>query len=156
MSCHTGSSFRIWSCRTRNSDLFEGLALSVRYRRVWGSAPAGSFPLISLILHGCAKGQPSKRWPNAVNGRTRSQMIFVIASIGTDNIAPGTPHIQNQKTRDTITRTACSLKARRAETKARRLFCQLRKDGNRAAAKYAPPANTWRDGCFISAKKWPT
>jgi hypothetical protein len=112
----------------------------VRYRRVWGSAPAGSFPLISLILHGCAKGQPSKRWPNAVNGRTRSQMIFVIASIGTDNIAPGTPHIQNQKTRDTITRTACSLKARRAETKARRLFCQLRKDGNRAAAKYAPPA----------------
>ena len=30
--------------------------------------------------------------------------------MGTDNIAPGTPHIQNQKTRDTITKTGLSVK----------------------------------------------
>jgi hypothetical protein len=55
------------------------------------------------------KLQPSKKWPNAVNGRMRSQTIFVIASIGTDGITPGTPHIQNQKTRETITRTGLSV-----------------------------------------------
>jgi hypothetical protein len=37
-------------------------------------------------------------------------MIFVIANMGTDNIAPGTPHIQNQKTSDTITRTGFRVK----------------------------------------------
>ncbi len=36
-------------------------------------------------------------------------MIFVIASIGTDNIAPGTPQIQNQKTSDPIIRRPHSL-----------------------------------------------
>src|SRR6478735_5978638 len=48
---------------------------------------------------------PSRKCPKAASGRTRSQMIFVIASIGTERIAPGAPHIQNQKTSEMMTRT---------------------------------------------------
>src|SRR6186997_1349337 len=48
---------------------------------------------------------PSRKCPNAASGRIRSQMILVIASIGTERIAPGAPHIQNQKTSEMITRT---------------------------------------------------
>jgi hypothetical protein len=56
---------------------------------------------------GLSKGvlHPSRKWPNAANGRTRSQMILVTASIGTERIAPGMPHIQNQKTSEMMTRT---------------------------------------------------
>jgi hypothetical protein len=32
-------------------------------------------------------------------------MIFVVASMGTDRIAPGIPHIQNQNTSAMMTRT---------------------------------------------------
>jgi hypothetical protein len=32
-------------------------------------------------------------------------MILVVASMGTDRIAPGIPHIQNQKTSEIMTRT---------------------------------------------------
>ena len=32
-------------------------------------------------------------------------MILVVASMGTDRIAPGIPHIQNQKTSEMMTRT---------------------------------------------------
>ena len=32
-------------------------------------------------------------------------MILAIASMGTDRIAPGIPHIQNQKTSEMMTRT---------------------------------------------------
>jgi hypothetical protein len=45
---------------------------------------------------------PSRKWPNAASGRTRSQMILVIASMGTERITPGIPHIQNQKTSEMI------------------------------------------------------
>src|ERR1022692_3409842 len=48
---------------------------------------------------------PSRKCPNAASGRTRSQMILVIASIGIERIAPGAPHIQNQKTTEMMTRT---------------------------------------------------
>ena len=34
-----------------------------------------------------------------------SQMILVIADIGIERIAPGIPHIQNQKTSEMMTRT---------------------------------------------------
>ncbi len=39
---------------------------------------------------------PSRTCPKAFSGRTRSLTIFRMAGIGTANIAPGTPHIQNQ------------------------------------------------------------
>jgi hypothetical protein len=32
-------------------------------------------------------------------------MILIIANMGIERIAPGTPHIQNQKTSEMITRT---------------------------------------------------
>src|SRR5579863_1431319 len=48
---------------------------------------------------------PSRKRPKAASGRMRSQMILVVASIGTDRIAPGIPHIQNQKTSEMMTRT---------------------------------------------------
>src|SRR6185437_2946874 len=47
----------------------------------------------------------SRKWPNAAKGRTRSQIIFVIASMGTERIMPGIPHIQNQKRSEMMTRT---------------------------------------------------
>jgi hypothetical protein len=40
---------------------------------------------------------PSRKWPKADSIWILSQMIFVIASIGTARIAPDTPHIQYQK-----------------------------------------------------------
>src|SRR6185437_3327704 len=46
-------------------------------------------PTTTLQVWPCcirAKLQPSEKWPNAANGRTRSQTTFVIASIGTDSI----------------------------------------------------------------------
>src|SRR5437016_13581343 len=55
---------------------------------------------------------PSRKWPNAFNGRTRSQTIFTMASIGTARIAPGTPHIQNQNTSARMTSTGLSVKRR--------------------------------------------
>jgi hypothetical protein len=42
----------------------------------------------------------------------RSQMILVIASIGVERIAPGTPHIQYQNTRDRTTSTGLIVKRR--------------------------------------------
>src|SRR6476646_7305419 len=47
----------------------------------------------------------SRKWPNAASGRTPSQLILAIASMGTERIAPGIPHIQNQKTSEMMTRT---------------------------------------------------
>ena len=35
----------------------------------------------------------------------RSQMILVVARIGAERIAPGTPHSQNQNTKEKITNT---------------------------------------------------
>ena len=40
----------------------------------------------------------------------RSQTILVVARIGAERIAPGTPHSQNQNTKDKITRTGLSVK----------------------------------------------
>jgi hypothetical protein len=37
-------------------------------------------------------------------------MILVVASMGTDRIAPGIPHIQNQKTSEMTTRTGFRVK----------------------------------------------
>src|SRR6185437_8357146 len=37
-------------------------------------------------------------------------MILVIASMGTERIAPGIPHIQNQKTSEMMTRTGLRVK----------------------------------------------
>jgi hypothetical protein len=71
----------------------------------------------SAIRRGCRVGRAiatpysARKWPNAA-GRIRSQTILVIASIGTDRIAPGIPHIQNQKTSETITRTGLSVNRR--------------------------------------------
>ena len=42
----------------------------------------------------------------------RSQTILVIASIGTERIAPGAPHIQNQKTSEMMTRTGLRMNRR--------------------------------------------
>src|SRR6478609_7464635 len=53
--------------------------------------------------------QPSRKWPNAASDLTRSQMILAIASIGTERIAPGTPHNQNQNTSELMTRTGLSV-----------------------------------------------
>ena len=39
-------------------------------------------------------------------------MILVIASIGVERIAPGTPHIQYQKTSETTTSTGLIVKRR--------------------------------------------
>ena len=44
-------------------------------------------------------------WPRAASGRMRSQMILVVARIGAERIAPGTPHSQNQNTKEKTTRT---------------------------------------------------
>ena len=41
----------------------------------------------------------------------RSQTILVVASIGTERIAPGTPHSQNQNTKEKTTRTGLSVKS---------------------------------------------
>src|SRR5665647_2576850 len=54
---------------------------------------------------GVAMIHPSRKWPNAASGRTRSQIILAIASMGTARIAPEIPHIQNQKTSAIMTRT---------------------------------------------------
>src|SRR5215467_11051848 len=48
---------------------------------------------------------PPRRWPKVRKGRSRSDMILMIASMGTAKIAPGTPHIQYQKIKDRITAT---------------------------------------------------
>jgi two-component sensor histidine kinase len=58
--------------------------------------------VINVLKHAFA---PSRKCPNAASGRIRSQIILVIASIGTERIAPGAPHIQNQKTTEMMTRT---------------------------------------------------
>ena len=47
-----------------------------------------------------------------ISGRMRSLMILVIASIGVERIAPGTPHIQYQKTSETTTSTGLIVKRR--------------------------------------------
>ena len=39
----------------------------------------------------------------------RSQTILVVARIGAERIAPGTPHSQNQNTKEKITRTGLSV-----------------------------------------------
>src|SRR5208282_5343193 len=49
--------------------------------------------------------QPARIWPRAASGRTRSQTILVIARIGVERIAPGTPQSQYQNARDRMTRT---------------------------------------------------
>jgi hypothetical protein len=48
---------------------------------------------------------PLKEVANAASGRTRSQIILLIVSIGTERIVPGIPHIQNQNTSEMTTRT---------------------------------------------------
>ena len=55
---------------------------------------------------------PSRKCPKGASIRILSQMIFVIASIGTARIAPGTPHIQYQKIKATMTRRGLSVKRR--------------------------------------------
>ena len=42
----------------------------------------------------------------------RSQTILVIASIGVERIAPGTPHIQYQNTSETMTSTGLMVNRR--------------------------------------------
>src|ERR1700674_3371711 len=44
-------------------------------------------------------------WPSAASGRMRSQTILVVAKIGAERIAPGTPHSQNQNTKEKTTKT---------------------------------------------------
>jgi hypothetical protein len=66
-------------------------------RRRTGSCQSRQFLEVAI--------QPSRKWPNAASGRTRSHTILVIASMGTDRIAPEIPHIQNQKTSERTTRT---------------------------------------------------
>ena len=39
----------------------------------------------------------------------RSQTILVVARIGAERIAPGTPHSQNQNTKEKTTRTGLSV-----------------------------------------------
>jgi hypothetical protein len=63
----------------------------------------------ALPLRGRRRLQPARKCPSAANGRMRSQTILTIANIGTERIAPGMPHIQNQKSRDEITRTGLSV-----------------------------------------------
>src|SRR5579864_6590443 len=53
--------------------------------------------------------QPARIWPRAASGRTRSHTILVVARIGAERIAPGTPHSQNQNTKEKITRTGLSV-----------------------------------------------
>src|SRR5580693_6915482 len=48
-------------------------------------------------------------WPRAASGRMRSQTILVVARIGAERIAPGTPHSQNQNTKEKTTRTGLSV-----------------------------------------------
>jgi hypothetical protein len=77
----------------------------------------GSLPKYELESEAGRRGlkrrlSPSRKWPKAANVRILSQMIFVIASIGTAGIAPGTLHIQYQKIRARITRTGLRVKRR--------------------------------------------
>src|SRR4029079_18423375 len=65
---------------------------------------------VGALVSSSLVSQPSRKCPNAARGRTRSHTILVTASIGTDRIAPGAPHIQNQNTRDTITKTGLRVK----------------------------------------------
>src|SRR5690349_19752138 len=62
---------------------------------VWRTPPVTISP--SHGGRGSDPAQPSSRCPIARNGRRSSQMILVIASIGTARIAPAMPHIQYQK-----------------------------------------------------------
>jgi len=64
---------------------------------------------VTALLPEDGSRHPSRKCPNAASGRIRSQMILVIASIGTERIAPGAPHIQNQKTSEMMTRTGLSM-----------------------------------------------
>lgn len=59
---------------------------------------------------------PSRKCPIAFKGSTPSHTILVIANIGTDRIAPGTPHIQNQKINEMITSTGLSVNRRASST----------------------------------------
>jgi hypothetical protein len=74
-------------------------------------APLGGlFLLMNPSLRRRQSSHPSRKWPKAANDRTRSQMVFAIASIGTERITPGIPHIQNQKTSEMMTRTGLRVK----------------------------------------------
>jgi uncharacterized membrane protein len=53
--------------------------------------------------------QPERMCPRAASGRMRSQTIFVVARIGAERIAPGTPRSQNQNTKEKTTRTGLSV-----------------------------------------------
>jgi hypothetical protein len=48
----------------------------------------------------------------AAQGRMLSQMILTMPRTGTARMAPGTPHIQYQKTRETMTTTGFSVNRR--------------------------------------------
>src|SRR6185437_1098648 len=53
--------------------------------------------------------QPERMWPRAASGQMRSHTILVVARIGAERIAPGTPHSQNQNTKEKTTRTGLSV-----------------------------------------------
>ena len=44
--------------------------------------------------------QPARIWPKAASGRMRSHTSLVVAKIGAERIAPGTPHSQSQNTKE--------------------------------------------------------
>jgi hypothetical protein len=79
--------------------------------KVWTTQP-NQFRLNPLHHTVGLNSYPSRKWPNADSIWILSQIIFVIASIGTARIAPGTPHIQYQKMSAMMTRTGFRVKRR--------------------------------------------
>src|SRR6476660_4239886 len=67
----------------------------------------GAFQTVALAKIAFARLQPERMWPRAASGRMRSHTILVVARIGAERTAPGTPHSQN--TKEKTTRTGLSV-----------------------------------------------